>query len=143
VTTIAYRDGVLAADTLITAGGIRCGSEIKVKRLGRLLYGSCGSCGLTDKVEGWIRAGMKGDRPPLKVGEATGSVYVFMPDERIVWMHEDGDTVLTAPYWAAGSGEKFALGAMAYGASAEEAVKAAIMHDTGSGGAVTVLRRQA
>lgn len=142
MTTIAYRDGILAADTLITAGNIRCGTETKIKARGPLLYGSCGSCGLTDKVEAWIRAGMIGDRPHLKAGEATGSVFVFMPDDKIVWMHEDGDTVLTAPYWAAGSGEKFALGAMAHGASAEEAVRAAIVHDTGSGGSVTVLRRK-
>lgn len=143
MTTIAYRDGVLAADSLITSGTMRCGHEIKVKALGKLLYGSCGSCGLTDKVEAWMRSGMVGDRPPLKVGEAAGSVFVFMPDDRIVWMHEDGDTVIRAPYWAAGSGERFALGAMAHGASAEEAVKAAIAHDTVSGGEVTVLRRKA
>lgn len=143
MTTIAYRDGVLAADTLVTSGDIRCGSEVKIRALGPLLYGSCGSCGLTDKVEAWMRGGMKGDRPPLRVpdGSATGAVFVFMPDHTVLWMHEDGDTVIRAPYWAAGSGEMYALGAMALGATAPEAVKAAIVHDVGSGGPITVIKR--
>jgi len=45
-----------------------------------------------------------------------------------------------APFYALGSGYQVAMGAMEFGATAEEAVRAAIKWDTGSGGDVTVLR---
>lgn len=47
---------------------------------------------------------------------------------------------LTAPYFAVGSGDEYALGAMCMGASAIEAVGAAIRFDPHSGGSITVLR---
>jgi ATP-dependent protease HslVU (ClpYQ) peptidase subunit len=43
-------------------------------------------------------------------------------------------------FYAIGSGRQFARGAMANGASAEDAVLAAIICDTTSGGSVEVLR---
>lgn len=46
------------------------------------------------------------------------------------WRLNDG-------YHAIGSGTKVALGAMAHGATAREAVEAAIIHDNGTGGHVT------
>lgn len=141
MTTIAYRDGVLAADTLITAGGERAGYGVKIRRLGPLLYGSAGSCCLGDRHEAWLRAGAKGEAPPLKDGDESASVYVFMPDDQVLWFHSTGMTPLRAPFWAAGSGESFARGAMEMGASAEQAVAVACKWDTGSGGPITVLRR--
>lgn len=43
------------------------------------------------------------------------------------------------PFFAVGSGAEIAIGAMAMGASAEQAVKIAAMYDTQTGGKVTVL----
>lgn len=140
MTTIAYRDGILATDRLITSGGERCGAYTKGRNIGRLMYASAGSCGLTEAVGEWLRAGARGEPPRLKDGDREGSVYVFLPDHTIVWFHCDGVTPIRAPYWAAGSGGPYALGAMAAGASAKDAVIAAIKHDTGSGEGVETLR---
>lgn len=143
MTTLAYRDGVLAADTLVTAGDGRMGYAQKARRIGSLLYAGCGSAGLIDRLEAWLRSGAKGEHPELKDGSREASVYVFMPDDMVLWFHGDGATALRSEYWAAGSGGDYALGAMAMGATAEQAVQAAIKHSTGSGGDITVLRRAA
>jgi hypothetical protein len=139
VTTIAYRDGVLAADTLITSGGERVGHHQKARRRGRLLYATTGSCGLGDAWAAWLRAGAAGEPPTLLSDGGTANGYVFLPDDAVVWFHSEGVTHIRAPFWAAGSGDCFARGAMETGATAEQAVAAAIKWDTGSGGEITVI----
>lgn len=83
--------------------------------------------------------GAKGNPPAMKADDDHAHGYVFMPDDTIVWFHSQGVTHIRAPFWAAGSGDCFARGAMEMGATAEQAVAAAIKWDTGSGGPVTVL----
>lgn len=139
MTTIAYRDGVLAADTLVTANNMRSGFLTKIARQGRLLVGFCGRSANYEAFRNWLAAGMNGS-----FKSEDGNVFVIPPEgPAIIW--GDGDTPWreTAPFWALGSGEAPALGAMQAGASAEEAVKAAIALDVWSGGEITVLRREA
>lgn len=139
MTTIAYRDGVLASDTLITSGANVSGHYQKGRVRGRLLYASAGSCGLGDRFEAWIRDGCAGEHPKLKEGESSAQCVVFLPDGLMAWFHEDGMTPVRAPFHAIGSGSAYAIGAMAAGASAPDAVRIAMQHDTGTGGSVTVL----
>ena len=143
MTTIAYRDGVLATDSLVSSGNERAGYTPKAGRKGRLLFAGSGSSGLIRRFAAWLMAGAQGDPPALKEGEHTAGVYVFLPDDRVVWFYECGHECLSTPFWAAGSGGHFAKGAMAMGAIAEEAVRIAIQHDTGSGGDICILRRAA
>lgn len=139
MTTIAYRDGVLASDTLITSGTDVSGYYQKGRRIGLLLYASTGSCGLGDTFEAWLRGGCRGDQPSLKNGDSTAHCIVVMPDGLVVWFHQDGMTPMRTPYHAVGSGSAYAIGAMAAGATAAEAVRIAMLHDTGTGGDVTTL----
>lgn len=64
-----------------------------------------------------------------------GTVRLFDSDEG------DGSYEIRPPYFALGSGQDYALGAMHHGASAEEAIAAAIQHDKGTNGGIMVLRR--
>lgn len=141
MTTIAYRDGILAGDTLISSGENRVGYGQKIRQKGQLLYASAGSAGLTEKVEAWIRSGCIGENPPLKSGDATGETFLFMPDDSIVWFHCDGSTLIRAKFFARGSGGEYALGAMQNGATAIEAVKCAMALDRGTGGTVQWIAR--
>lgn len=147
MTTIAYRGGVLAADTQVNNDGARIGTVQKVHRRddGHLAAGS-GDFSYTQRFIAWFLAGEDGE-PPLPTrgddGRDEGQGFIFRPNGQVVSLEGSGSNTMAAPYWAQGSGRELALGAMAHGASAEEAVRAAIAHDVHSGGEITVLRREA
>lgn len=67
MTTIAYRDGVMAADTLTTWGNSRDGYVSKIAKRGSVLAAGSGSMAHVQRFLDWFRTGMKGD-PPEFVG---------------------------------------------------------------------------
>lgn len=143
MTTIAYRDDVLAADTQITCGGTIDGWVQKAFRKRELLYATSGSSGLGDAFLTWVAKGMEGDAPSLKGDKDDNGAhgYLFPGGDRVVWRYDDVWATHHAPFFAYGSGAEIALGAMLAGATAEEAVRAAAQRDTATGGEITVLRR--
>lgn len=139
MTTLAYRDGVLAADSLATAGGIRDSEVLKVRKIGRLLTAGCGSGALCEKFVGWVQRGMPGNSPWEGSG-ADGNSLLVAPDRSLVVFGVNGPWRVDRPFYALGSGGDIALGAMAAGASAEEAVEIAIRFDVYSGGPIRSIR---
>lgn len=138
MTTIAYRDGVLAADTLVsTNSGWRDGSMSKVVRRGRLLAAACGNTGCMQVFLDWVRAGCRAE-PPRMDENTEGAI--FMPDGLIIVFEQPGATPIRTPFYAMGSGARFAIGAMEAGAGAVEAVAIACRRDTASGGRVQKLQ---
>lgn len=139
MTTIAYRDGVLAADTLHSSDGIRISHRPKVERLadGSLLA-TKGQSGHGRALKDWIEGGRVGPQPQ---GDGEGSGGVCIRPGGTIEAYEAGvfEVLSGADYWAWGSGQQIALGAMHAGAGAFEAVQAAIAHDVFSGGEITVL----
>lgn len=140
MTTIAYRAGVLAADSLVTSNNLRDGHVQKIRRFGPLLVAAAGSASLGHQFFDWVGAGIKGPSPFQGV-EGGGNGFIVMPDDLIVVWGTKGPWTLRAPFWACGSGQDLALGAMRAGCSADVAVLAAIDHDIYSGAPVHVLRR--
>lgn len=143
MTTIAYRDGVLAADSLTTRGGTIDGHVRKIdRRDDGLLIAATGSLAYNSMFRAWALAGMAGDPPKSPNEDAGGGTGVlFWPDGRVEFYEAEGRFSLDAPYHAIGCGFQIALGAMFAGADAETAVRAAVAHDTCTGGEVIVLRR--
>jgi ATP-dependent protease HslVU (ClpYQ) peptidase subunit len=142
MTTIAYRDGVLAADTQVTCGGTVDGWTRKAFRKGRLLYAVSGGTGLANAFRSWVEGGMIGEAPSLKGADDdkdSAHGFLFPGGNRVVWRYNDVWTSHKAPFFAAGSGSEIALGAMLAGATAEQAVRAAAERDTSTGGEITVL----
>lgn len=143
MTTIAYKDGVVAADTQITTGaGWTASSVQKIHRVGPYIVGACGDLVELEAMRNWLRKGMPDDAYPFpKDSESEG--FIILPDGSFVCLMPEGKIVReTAAYYAWGSGCRFAIGAMAAGLSAEDAVRVAVKHDCGSGldGGMTVLR---
>jgi ATP-dependent protease HslVU (ClpYQ) peptidase subunit len=138
VTTIAYRDGVIAADTLISCGNHRDGSYTKIAKRGRLLGGSSGSAAEGYAWLRWFEAGCKGEPPKMLKTNA----FIAQPNGTLVFFGEDGSFPFkpNGEFYAIGSGCEYAVGAMAFGASAPEAVRIAMQFDSGSAGEITVLR---
>lgn len=143
MTTIVYRDGVMAADSRAWSGGHSpIGMKNKVHRLEDGTLVGCASSipGAAEAAVQWYRAGAdpKGEPPRefnLLVVRPDGSAYLADDNPYL-------SGPLHAPYFAIGSGRQFALGALAMGADAVEAVSIGIQLDTCSGGPITVMRHE-
>jgi ATP-dependent protease HslVU (ClpYQ) peptidase subunit len=141
VTTIAYANGVIAADTLATWGTTRDGFVDKIAKRGPFLAGTSGSIVASQAFLDWFNGGMRGDPPSMPDGDATTFGVIVTPEDLILtwgprgWERTRNQTV------AMGSGGEFAQGAMAMGATPEQAVKVAIQFDTKSGGEVMAFSR--
>ncbi len=88
------------------------------------------------KVRDWFVNGREGERP-------VGDIHMILvpPEGPALMVNDFGESEICAPFYAIGSGYELAMGAMAMGASAEEAVRVAIQYDIHSGGEITVLAR--
>lgn len=140
MTTITYRDGVMAADTLVTSGNCRLGAHRKIGGRNGLLWGGCGDAAWCKRFRDWVATGLRGKltKPP---NERTGGMIV-LPDDKILMVHASGYELRDGlAFWADGSGADYALGAMQMGATADEAVRAAMAWDRATGGDVMVIRR--
>lgn len=134
MTVIAWKDGVIAADRCAIRGDTR----YEVQKLYRSRGAAVAGAGGTDYVAAmleWWRSGADPATFPEK--------YQATPDYAILVVAESGNvctydrtpypTWLRGPYGAIGSGREFAIGAMAAGASAEEAIMIAAKHCEGVG----------
>lgn len=144
MTTIAYRDGVMAADSQGTSGDVAACTRIKMFEAHGWLIGGAGNSTCLEEFQSWFiqeRAdGKLGPCPPsLQTKDGAWNVLcVSIEQPTVVYQLEDGRWPyrIFGKYHAIGSGYAIALGAMAAGATAEQAVKAAIKHDIYSGGPV-------
>lgn len=139
MTTIAYRGGVLAADSLGTSGGYRDGHCVKIRKIGPLLIAGCGTSAICEQFVDWVKNGMNGDSP--WTGKDAGNSLVVCPDDTMLVFGQNGPWRSYSDFYALGSGELLALGAMAHGATAHQAVEAAIRFDCHSGGPIRTLTR--
>lgn len=128
MTTIAYRDGIMVADSQLTDRGVCAGQVRKIaKSPDGGLIGCCGSLHELHILHQWMEAGACG-KPPAIVDEGSEALLV-RPDGTVHWIgHAKTDEaylveISDVRYHAAGSGYKLAIGAMAAGASAEEALR--------------------
>lgn len=142
MTTIAYRDGVIAADRGTSAGSLLTYQRTKIARnpAGDLL-GACGSTAINQAHLDWFRGGEKGPQPELKArgGGDCDIAIIVRVGEAIIEMDDDGSYPINELFTAIGSGREFALGAMFAGATAEEAIEAAMRYDPYSWGGIDVL----
>ena len=122
MTTICYRDGVLAADTAVFDRGVYCGQAEKIAASPcGTVGGGAGALGDISMFLDWLRTGCEGSPPPL-IDQDSECIWI-KPDGSTGWIgHNSKPTKIESPYFAAGSGFRVGLGAMAFGASAEQAV---------------------
>lgn len=95
--------------------------------------------GEPERFLAWYKAGAdpaewKGDKPDLRALVVKPSGEVFLYDEGLT-----PSGPIACDHYAIGSGSDFALGAMAMGADAAQAVRVAAIYDSNSGGEPTVL----
>ncbi|WP_085637938.1 MULTISPECIES: proteasome subunit beta [unclassified Pseudomonas] len=140
MTTIAYKDGVIAYDSRVTRGSLIDHDDYEklIYRNGhQFLFTGCSAdfAALMDEF-----FGVKVSDKPL---DASGLVVT---NGRLCQIGRDAesgfwlDDVWMERPFAIGSGRDFALAAMDMGATAKEAVEAAAKRDTYTGGTIRTLR---
>jgi ATP-dependent protease HslVU (ClpYQ) peptidase subunit len=142
VTCIAYRDGVLAADSQATAqDGLVTGRVTKIWRLPD--GGLCGGAGAAGDMMSFL-AWAGGDRAATWHGKDTESgfsgVMISPQGEVSLYDIEGRAYALDAAFYARGVGAELAIGAMAMGATAEQAVEVACRFSVWCGGPIHTLR---
>lgn len=138
MTTIVYRDGIVATDTLMVGGEMVVDSD----------YEKC----ITRNEVMFFLTGSTSDHIKLveeylaPTGRDTGNASAIVVDKGeifIVGGDEGGKGIFKCPnrrenYIAIGSGERFAISAMDHGKSAQDAVEYAMKRDVFTGGVVKV-----
>ena len=140
MTTIAYRDGILAADTSIWDRGTYAGCVEKICRAPNGFMGGMAGClGDTATFLAWLKAGAEGDPPASKDEDSEG--LLISPDGTLEWIGcKDRRVVVDNPYFATGSGFRVAMGALHAGATAEKAIEVACDLDCTTQRPITVLK---
>lgn len=144
MTTVAYRDGILAADTLISYGTFTNGNVNKIHVVdtptGRVMCVLSGVCWAIQPMLAWLEEGSTQETIPHNLlTHCTEFSCLIVNDQGSLFEFNNGYFIeCGVEYHSIGSGAQFALGAMAAGVSAPNAVSAAMKHDKASGGNVTI-----
>lgn len=139
MTTIAYKAGIIAADTGICAGSLLDAHIEKIaKRKDGAIAGGCGEAWWIVAFLEWFKNG--GEMPHIS-GDGVCSTAITIDKRRKVTLYESEKDktrvyVIKAPYHALGAGRSIALGAMYAGAHPVDAVKAAMTHNDSTFGKV-------
>lgn len=136
MTTIAYRDGVLAADTRVVVDGriARCTKLHRVLQGRReLVVGLAGDSFAGLEFLEWLKSG--GATPSARLLDGEGEFHALVLTRRGLFDYDRWcrPERVQDRYYAVGSGAAAALGAMHAGLSAAAAVKTACQIDPYSG----------
>lgn len=141
MTTIAYRDGVMAADMQVTAGNRKFRTtKVRATKAGGLV-GGAGNLAHVLKVFDWVEGGMKGDKPDFGEDDGEFECLIVEPD-RSVWLLDEELVPMRVEdgFLAIGSGGPYAVAAMECGRTPEEAVEVAAKFDPATSAPVQVWR---
>lgn len=135
MTTIATDGHTIAADRLVTGGGLVHGT---VRKLHRAQDGSViGVAGTTFIIDAFVRWYNDRDRPEQFDAKTDNFEALILKPDGTVWCYDQhGNCYEAGAPSAIGSGSGVAYGAMAAGATPAEAVRIACDRDTCSGGGV-------
>lgn len=147
LTTIAYTNGRMSADTQMTRGREKATGATKIFATAKFLVGFAGSYGAVPALLEFVRRhGEIADATQLHPfwDEVSGlseefSMLLVNKAGTIFYGGDMPPVIVPRTFEAIGTGAPFAIGAMAYGASAKKAVSIACDLDAYSGGAIQSL----
>lgn len=143
MTTITYRDGMMAADTTTFFRGIAVGTSHKIELIEGYLVGCAGDASSGKLFKSWFVDRFLRDVPEKAAfaHDSEINALTIAPDGRVTcWDIQLEPIRLKAQFHAIGSGADVALGAMAMGANARQAVEIAMRFDAHTRGKIDVLR---
>lgn len=138
MTTIAYKDGIIAYDSRVTENGnIVDDNYSKMRVCDGVMFFLCGNLDHVDKfVEHYMNSDKHDDLDVdafiVQEGELLSTTFI---DDHIETLQMRRDHC-----YSIGSGSHYALGAMDCGKSAREAIKVAMKRDAYTGGKINTYR---
>lgn len=133
MTTVAVRGRVMAADSQFTAQGLRLTGQ-KLYTVGTAVLGFAGNVSSALVFLDWYE-NRESRRPDLG-NECDFEALVLSADGLEYWDASLRPHPIKGDFHAIGSGSHLALGAMAMGANAEQAVQIAAQFDVHTGGSI-------
>ena len=125
MTVIAFRDGILAADSGVFQGDVFVGTCEKIWRnADGFLGGHTGYFDESVAFQNWFMAGMKDAAP--RIDDKSGNEgLIITPEGETFWIGDKGrrKAMCCGDFFALGCGYEIALGAMHAGLGAIEAVR--------------------
>ena len=140
MTTIAYKDGWLAADSCCSIGNYHTNSKklYTVPNVG--IVGFAGAGNAMFKIADWWMEGCKGEAPTVDGDKGEACIGVLVSRKGVFALFDGIHPMLIDdPQFAIGSGSDFAISAMSLGKNAKEAVEHAMQFDVGTGGRVDAI----
>lgn len=131
MTTIAFKDGWLAADTRVSENDIIAGQMTKIVTLptGEMMAG-CGTVSTIHECFDWFLRKPRSAKSQLPSLYEDTSIIIIDAQGRVAEHTASGIVAkIHAPFLAWGTGKDFALGAMAAGKSAAAAIEIACQFD--------------
>lgn len=147
MTTIAYRDGVMAADSGSWMGEASHGwAEKLAKGPDGTLYGVAGGAPEALGFLEWVKAGADPEAMPkaeaLPDDRNSFIVLAVSPGGPVRIIAARGVETYNAPYFAIGGGSATAFGALWAGASAADAIEATKEHGSSAHGRVLTISHE-
>ncbi len=142
MTTIACKDGVMAADTLMKGEYIDQVEFTKIFRISNLSTVCVGVAGDAEAVElfaSWAKNGCLDGSYPARLKDLDYEAIILSKNGSIKSFVKSSFSLNIGDVAAIGSGAKFAMGAMMAGASANEAVEIACKLDVYSAVPIDVI----
>lgn len=148
MSTVAYRDGVMSGDSVMSWADQLCDGVEKVGRTENYLFGYAGRLSFMRPTYRWLQKldddgvdpedfYLHADALELPEGGSAGNALIAHRDGSVYLMALDGfANKVGRQYDAIGSGGAYALGALLHDATAEEAVSCASIVDAHSGGRI-------
>lgn len=123
---IVYRDGVIASDSGVFQDELFCGITTKIAKSPKgKLGGMCGSVSDLQKFVSWVKSDCKGE-PSITSSGSEG--ILIKPNGEVSVYSVDGYILLgESDFYAIGSGQSIAFGALECGADAIRAVEICVI----------------
>lgn len=148
MSTVAAKNGIVAVDTSVIYQNAMFEMDNKIWRSKRTksVFGFSGTLTWLPMFQEWYEAGSDMKRLPTNpvidksVDDGFGVLECRRDGDMVVWNYDFSNRARNEDYMALGAGSGFALGALAVGATARQAVAVAIKHDPYTGGKVRWMR---
>ena len=146
MTTIVYKDGVMAADTQVTFGQSKILASKKIKKINGCLVGAAGQVNVCQEYMRWFKEKVPrvkiSQLPKFMSAESTNFEILVINPKGEIWFQigNNAPERIYGQYYGIGSGKPYAMTALHLGLDPKAAIRTAMKFDTGTGGQVHTLR---